>query len=167
MRQLEIMDRYGRFLCYINRYQPSGTRPLAYNERLLEKAVVVPYLIWPNINPFHRAGSLVNAVIPPGKAKDTADKDSMLKKMRKWARDARNRGDGIYNLNNPLQLLPFELRFIARQQPPNRWVIDLSKNDTILIKPQNYYTVPNMEDRLFIPEEYVPLFVEEGWNKEA
>ncbi|GAI86448.1 unnamed protein product, partial [marine sediment metagenome] len=102
-----------------------------------------------------------------GKAKDTADKDSMLKKMRKWARGARNRGVGIYNANNPLQLLPFELRFIARQQPPNRWVIDLSKNDTILLKPQNYYTVPNMEDRLFIPEEYVPLFVEKGWNKEV
>ena len=129
--------------------------------------MVVPYLIWPNINPFHGAGSLVNAVIDPGKAKDTADKDSMLKKMRKWVRDARNRGDGVYDRSNPLQLLPFELRFLARQQPPNRWVIDLSKNDTTILKPQNYYTVPNIEDRLFVPEEYVPLFVEKGWNKEV
>ena len=89
MRQIEIMDRYGRFLCYINRYQPSCTRPLAYNERLLEKAVVVPYLIWPNINLFHGAGSLVNAVIDPGKAKDTADKDSMLKKMGSGCEESR------------------------------------------------------------------------------
>ncbi len=161
------MDLYGRFLCYINRHQPSGNRPLAYNDRLLEKAVVVPYLIWPNINPFHNFGSLVEAVIPPGKAREMAAKDSTLKKMRKWARDARNHGDGIYDGNNPLKLMPFELRFIARQQPPNRWVIDLSKNETTILKPQNYYTIPNMEDRLFIPEAYVPLFVEKGWNKET
>jgi hypothetical protein len=46
-------------------------------------------------------------------------------------------------------------------------VIDLSKNDDVLIKPQEYYTIPNVEDRLFIPEEYVPLFVEAGWKKQA
>jgi len=83
----EIMNRYGRFLYYINRFQQSGPRPLAYNERLPEKAAMDPYLIWPNIKPFRRAESIAKAVIPPGKAKVTTEKDSARKEMRKWVRD--------------------------------------------------------------------------------
>jgi len=55
---------------------------------------------------------------------------------------------------------------LARRRPPNRWVIDLTSNNDVLIKPQNYYTIPNIEDRLFIPEDYVPLLVERGWQKQ-
>jgi hypothetical protein len=39
-------------------------------------------------------------------------------------------------------------------------------NVVVLIKPQKYYIVANIEDRLFIPEEYVPLFVEAGWKRQ-
>ena len=52
----EVMDGYGRMLCYINRHQPDGNvpepRPRSYNERLLQAGMVSPYFIWPNINPF-------------------------------------------------------------------------------------------------------------------
>lgn len=74
---------------------------------------------------------------------------------------------GIFDEQNPLRLQPFEVRFLARRSPPNRWIIDLSKNEDSLIRPQKYYTVHNMEDRLFIPEGYVPLFVEKRWQKQA
>ncbi len=165
----EVMDRYGRFLCYINRDQPHPTnptpRPLSYNERLLQAANVSPYFIWPNINPFRAFGSVKAAVIPPGTAHDMANGDKTLRKAREWMQNGRQHQLGIFAANNPLRLEPFEVRFLARRRPPNRWVIDLSQNDNILIKPQAYYTIPHTEDRLFIPEEYVPLFVEAGWQQ--
>ena len=61
---------------------------------------------------------------------------------------------------------PFEIRYLGRGGVPSRWVIDLSKIDNILIHPENYWTVSNPEDRLFIPVEYVPLFVESGWQRQ-
>jgi hypothetical protein len=56
------------------------------------------------------------------------------------------------------------VRFLAQRRPPDRRIIDLSKSENILIKPQEYYTISDAEDRLFIPPEYVSLFVEFGWN---
>jgi len=162
----EIMDRYGRLLCFINRYQPEGERPLTYNERLLQAGVSSPYFIWPNINPFREKKPLVNAVIEPKKAKEEAQRDAMLRKAREGFRRARREGRGIFSSGDPLQLEPFEVRFLADQRRPTRWVIDLSKNDDILIKPQKYYTIRNQEDRLFIPEEYVLLFVEKDWKRQ-
>lgn len=162
----EIMDRYGRLLCFINRYQPEGERPLSYNERLLQAGVISPYFIWPNINPFRERRPLIQAVIEPKKTKEEAQKDKLLRKAREWVRRARGEGRGIFNPEDPLQLEPFEVRFLADQRRPARWVIDLSKNDDVLIKPQKYYTVKNQEDRLFVPEEYVALFVEKGWKRQ-
>jgi hypothetical protein len=60
--------------------------------------------------------------------------------------------------------MPFELRFIARRQPPDRWVIDLSSDSEELVPPQRYYRVANPEDRLFVPAEFVPLFTYVGWR---
>jgi hypothetical protein len=57
-----------------------------------------------------------------------------------------------------LEVYPFELRFLARREPPNRWVIDLTRDDDRLRPPQKYYRVEFPEDRLFVPSEYVPLF---------
>jgi hypothetical protein len=62
-------------------------------------------------------------------------------------------------------LLPFELRFLSRQEPPDRWVVDLTSDGDELVPPQRYWTISNAEDRLFVPEEYVPLFVEKGWRR--
>jgi len=134
---------------------------------LLKSAKVSPYFIWPNINPFRKQKTKTEAVIPPGAARDTVNQEETLRLAREWVRNARQQKVGIFDQQNPLRLEPFELRFLARRTPPDRWVIDLSKNDNVLIKPQEYCTIPNVEDRLFIPEEYVPLFVERGWQRQA
>jgi hypothetical protein len=81
-------------------------------------------------------------------------------------KSAREQRIGIFEAEDPLRLEAFELRFLARRRPPDRWIIALSKNDDVLIGPQDYHTLPNIEDRLFIPEEYVPLFVEAGWRRQ-
>jgi hypothetical protein len=60
--------------------------------------------------------------------------------------------------------LPFELRYIARRQPPDRWVADLSGDTTALLPAQSYPQVPRAEDRLFVPAEYVPLWQQHGWH---
>lgn len=165
----EVMDRYGRLLGYINRYQHDAKlpepRPRWYNERQLQTGLAMPYFIWPNIDPFLTYGSVVDAVITPGTARDMANKAGALRDAREWVRKARADKKGLFDPSNALRLEPFEVRFLARRTPPDRWVIDLSKNDNALIDPQGYYTIANPEDRLYIPAEYVPLFVERGWRK--
>lgn len=167
----EVMDRFGRFLCYINRDQPDdktpGPRPKSYNERLLKAGRVSAYFIWPNINPFRKQKSLREAVFAPGTASKIANSEPTLRAARDSVRNARRQKIGIFDAANPLRLEPFEVRYLARQRPPDRWVLDLSKSDNTLIHPQNYFTVPNPEDRLFISEEFVPLFVEAGWRRQA
>jgi len=134
---------------------------------LLQAAKVSPYFIWPNINPFLKGKSVIGTVLLPCTANDIANKDESLRLAREGIQDARQQKVGVFDAYDPLRLEPFEVRFLARRCPPNRWVIDLSQNDDVLIKPQEYFTIPNVEDRLFIPEEYVPLFVEAGWKRQA
>ena len=163
----EVMDGYGRLLCYLNRFQEEEPRPRSYNERLLEQGVVTPYFIWPNVNPFRRQQSKVDAVPAPGTAHELAEREAALRRAREAVRAARERGIGVFAEPEPLQLLPFELRFLARRRPPDRWVIDIGRPSDELIEPQRYYRVRNEEDRLFIPEEHVPLFAERGWRMPA
>ena len=106
------------------------------------------------------------AVPRAGDIDEIASGDDGLGPAREWVREARERGDGIFERNNQLMLQPFELRFLSRRKAPTRWVIDLSDSGTrTLLQPVNYHTVGNIEDRLFVPEEYVPLFVEQDWQK--
>lgn len=168
----EVMDGFGRLLCFLNREQPSATdpepRPPSYNERMLAAGSVTPYFIWPNVDPFRKQGSLVDAVIEPGTANHAAEKPGgALQVARQSVREARAQHLGVFEQNDPLRLLPFELRFLARRSPPDRWVIDLGRNDDTLIAPQAYFQVADPEDRLFVPPEYVPLFVEKGWRRAA
>jgi hypothetical protein len=59
------------------------------------------------------------------------------------------------------------VRYLGRRELPSRAVIDLSRNDDVILRPQNYFRIPNPEDRLFIPPEFVPLFVARGWRFEG
>jgi hypothetical protein len=166
----EIVDRYGRLLCYANRNQPIATptqpRPLSYNERMLQQGLVIPYFIWPNIDPFKRQGSLLDAVPPPGTADELADSGA-LGQARGWVAAARTSQTGIFEAADPLRILPFELRFLGRREPPDRWVIDLSVSTSVLLQPQHYLHVANLEDRLYVNADHVPLFVERGWTRES
>ena len=167
----EVMDGYGRFLCMINRNQPNRTdpapRPPSYNQRLLERGLAFPYFIWPNINPWNRPDSLIDAVIRPGTARDVMEQNREVRFARDSVQNARERHLGLFDAMNPAMLEPFELRAIARRELPGRYLIDLSRNDDVLIHPHNYFTVPHPEDRLFVPKHFAPLFVEQGWKRQA
>jgi hypothetical protein len=166
----DIVDRYGRLLCYINRDQVNpnvpAARPATYNERLLRLGLVSPYFIWPNIDPFRTQDALTQAVLKPGTANHVATTEPALASARASVAAARQGKFGLFDAADPLRLQPFEVRFLARRQPPDRWVIDLGKSDDLLIRPQNYYRISKVEDRLYIPPEFVPLFVETGWKRE-
>jgi endonuclease YncB( thermonuclease family) len=166
----EVFDAYGRMLAYINRNQPSANspspRPLSYNERMLQLGAALPYFIWPNIDPF-RESSLLEAVFAPGTAHTVAQATPALRRARDAVKSARTAGSGVFNPANPLRFEAFEIRFLGRREAPNRAVIDLSRNDDVLLRPQSYFRIPHPEDRLFIPPAFVPLFVARGWRLEG
>lgn len=167
----EVMDGYGRLLCTINRNQPQRTvptpRPPTYNLRLLERGLAFPYFIWPNISPWDRPDSIGDAVIPPGKAAEMADANRELTTARNHVKAAREKHLGVFDAMNPCLLEPFELRFLCRRQPPSRYVMDLESDSDRLLRPEDYYKIPNSEDRLWIPSIYVPLFEKHGWKIDA
>jgi endonuclease YncB( thermonuclease family) len=167
----EVMDAYGRLLCYINRDQPDADdpepRPKSYNERLLALGHVTPYFIWPNLDPYRPPRRPVDAVPVPhtiAPVDVTLEELESLDVARESVRQARRQELGVFDPANPLRVYPFELRFLSRRTPPERWVIDLSAGDDLLREPQSYHLISNVEDRLFIPEEYVALFVSKGWQ---
>ncbi len=166
----EVFDTFGRFLAFVNRNQPNanvpGPRPDSYNERSLALGRTLPYFIWPNINTFRESPTVVHAVPAPGTANHIAETGD-LKKARASIKAARAAGLGIFDPADPLRFEAFEIRYLGRGEAPNRAVIDLSKNDDVLLRPQSYFKIPNPEDRLFVPAEFVPLFAARGWRLEG
>ena len=167
----EVFDTYGRFLAFINRNQPEATpanpRPLSYNERMLESGASLPYFIWPNIAPFRSADTVMDAIVPVRGAADLAQGSSSLRRAREFVKAARAAGIGVFSPLDPLQFEAFEIRYLGRRSAPTRPLIDLSKNDNVILRAQNYFKVPNPEDRLFIPMEFVYAFVAKGWRLEG
>jgi endonuclease YncB( thermonuclease family) len=164
----EVFDSYGRFLAFINRNQPDdgSPRPLSYNERMLEAGRALPYFIWPNIDPF-RKGTILDAVLEPGTANTVAEGATALRRARTAVKQARANGIGVFDPANPLRFEAFEVRFFGKRLPPNRPLIDLSRNDNVILRPQSYYRVPNPEDRLFLPPQFTSLFLSKGWQLEG
>lgn len=167
----EVFDSYGRFLAFINRNQPNGTspgpRPPSYNERMLASGAAMPFFVWPNIDPFRESPSILDAVIAPGAANQVAETTPGLRRARDLVRQARANGTGVFDPDNPLRFEAFEVRYLGRREAPSRAVIDLSRNDNVMLQPQHYFRIPNAEDRLFIPPAFVPLFVSRGWRLEG
>ncbi|RJL25179.1 thermonuclease family protein [Bailinhaonella thermotolerans] len=164
----EIIDRYGRLLCYVNREQRETPRPPTYNERLLAAGHAAPYFIWPNVNPFRRqAAHPAEAVPRPGGARALAESDGALRNAREMVRAARQAGLGVWERADPLRLLPFELRYLAQRRAPERYVLDLSDEGRELFHPQDYFRIPHPEDRLYVNAEHVGLFREKGWSVPA
>jgi endonuclease YncB( thermonuclease family) len=162
----EIVDRYGRLLGWLNVSDQSVNRPPDYNTRMLTHGLATPYFIWPNVDPWRSSGSLTSAALPPVQFRQQANGAGKLRDARQAVAQARAAGRGIFDPNNPLRLHAFELRFLAQRRAPDRWVIDLASNAPTLLKPQNYHTVANVEDRLFIPEDYLSLFERVGWQRQ-
>jgi len=164
----DVVDRYGRLLGYVRPDQPAvpaEQRLGSYNERLLAAGWASPYFIWPNTDPWRAVPAIVDAVPAPGTVARAAAADPALAAARAAVKAARRGQLGLYEAARPLRLQAFELRMLARRQPPERWLVDLSTDSDTLIPPQRYPRVPLPEDRLFIPAEYVPLWVENGWKR--
>ncbi|MPZ07867.1 MAG: hypothetical protein GEU26_15875 [Nitrososphaeraceae archaeon] len=166
----EIMDRYGRFLCYLDRDNTPQEREelrLTYNERMLQEGYAAPYIIWPNTDPFIQQQSIIDSVPDINSFQQVIGKSKRLKNARGYVKEARDASKGIFNSSNPLLLLPFELRYLARRSSPDRYVLDLSLDRPKLKLPIMYHEIQNIEDRLFVPQEYVPLFINRGYEIES
>ena len=159
-------------LCYLNADRSNFTAPmrpnkLSYNERMLATGHVVPYFIYPNTQPF-----LDNKPFEPDNLKPKGFWKAIkaakhLQDARKAVAAARAAKLGVFSANNPLALLPYEIRFLARKgsKGPDRYVIDLSAaGGNKLLKPENYFRIKNLEDRMFIPREFAPLFLLNSWK---
>src|SRR3990172_6030097 len=106
-------------LCYIHADRANYTPPaapdkLSYNERMLSKGWAVPYFIFPNLQPFMSGQPFDAAKLSPVGFWKTVNQANKLKAARKAVADARTAGRGVFDPNDRLILLPYELRFIAR-----------------------------------------------------
>jgi hypothetical protein len=162
----EMMDTYGRLLGWIS-IQDEEWHPPTYNHRMMLKSLALPYYIWPNISPFRHEPSLRAAVPAPGTAAQLAEEDMKLARSRAWFQSNREAGVGVFDHEDPLRLHPFEMRYLSQRRVPDRWVIDLSRSDDTLLHPQRYHEIPNPEDRLFVPDDYLELFLAKGWRTEG
>lgn len=167
----EVLDQYGRMLCYLNAERalfnpPAAPNRLSYNERLLTSGAVVPYFIFPNLQPFLTGQPFNGDAIAPAGFWKSIGAATKLKGARQAVAAARAAGKGVFAKDDPLILLPYEIRFIARlgSTGPDRYVIDLGKSGSDeILRPEHYFSITNVEDRLFIPKEFVPLFTLNGW----
>ena len=119
------------------------------------------------MDPWRAQGSLIDATLPPGPFRQQANAAGKLRSARDAVATARANRVGIFEATDPLRMHPFELRYLAQRRVPDRWVIDLAGTAPVLLKPQNYHTVANVEDRLFVPADHVPLFERVGWQRLA
>lgn len=171
----EFTDNYGRFLAFIHtdrenfpesQWQNNPVLEMSYNERQLKTGAAAPYFIYPNTDPFLRQPFSADT-LKPANFWQKIQSSSKLKRARKFVADARQQQIGIFNQTNPLRLLPYELRFLARttNAGPDRFVINLGNvGANKILKPHRYFTIANIEDRLFIAKEFVPLFTKNGWT---
>ncbi|MBX9777793.1 MAG: hypothetical protein K2Y71_25730 [Xanthobacteraceae bacterium] len=169
----ETFDVYGRVLAFLRPEQrdaPPHQRLPSYNTRQLAEGMALPYFIWPNIDPFRKAGLISEAVFTPPELRQRVRAAPTLRGAREAVSQARQARvpQTIFDPQQPLKLGAFELRFLADKRAPSRLVIDLAAadNEAILWPAEAYFVVPNPEDRLFLPQEYAPLFrrPEFGWR---
>jgi endonuclease YncB( thermonuclease family) len=163
----DVIDRYGRLLAYltvnVDKNNLAAAPKLSCNERMLEEGTAAPYFIWPNLDPFKQQPTLLDAVPAPDEMTAVAN-SGRLKKARQLVAAARDNDKGIFG-QEPLRLQPFELRYLAGKRGPDRPVIDMASNDGVILDATDYPTIEKIEDRLYIPAEYVPLFENHGWQR--
>ena len=166
----DAIDYFGRLLVYVRPDQPDAVpadRRDSYNERMLATGLATPYFIFPNVDPFRAQGSPVEAAAAATDPQTILASAPRLQQARALVQQARAAGLGLFEPGIDPVYLAFEFRYLVRRAPPSRWVIDLSGNDTRLLPPTRYLDVPKVEDRLFVPREFVPLFQMAGWHLDA
>ncbi|MEL7213200.1 MAG: hypothetical protein AAGK92_11090 [Pseudomonadota bacterium] len=166
----DSLDGFGRLLAYLHPNQPDTPRAErlpSYNARLLETGLAAPYFIFPNVDPFRARGSPVEAAAMAQNPQTILDNAPSLRAARSAVAAARAEGRGVFDPVKPLGFEAFEFRFLARRSLPTRWVMNLSGDAARLLPPQRYFEIENLEDRLFVPPEFVPLFATAGWDIEG
>lgn len=163
----EALDGFGRLLAYVHPSEPdtpSDARRRPYNERMLALGQAYPYFIFPNVDPFRSRGSPVEAAALARSPEAILAASARLRRVRDEVARARAEGQGVWSRDRPNPYEPFELRYVARRAAPTRWVLDLSRPEAVVRPPAAYVEIPNAEDRLWIPEAYVPLLEATGWR---
>lgn len=163
----DVLDGYGRLLAYVLPAQPDAApedRRDSYNLRMLGTGLAEPYFIFPNVDPFRARGSPLEAAMLAADPPTILAAAPSLRRARALVAEARAAGRGVFDPGRPNAFAAFELRFIARRRAPDRWVIDLAGTEAVLHQPADYVKIPHAEDRLWVPEEFVPLFRQAGWR---
>jgi hypothetical protein len=175
----EIFERYGRVLCHMSKAKLIDGKmaneqesDLAYNEMLLATGNASPYFIFPNTDGFRNAFSEKFSLlksIPDVNDNQVAfyqfmQDDTRLQKAIGLVREARKLPNSIWDPAKPLKLQPFELRYLQRRGPPDRYVMNLSSKEPKIYPSRKYYEIPLEEDRFYIPYDYVLLFKCRGYN---
>jgi endonuclease YncB( thermonuclease family) len=170
----EFLDSYGRLLCYLNSALSNfaedsvanAIKRWSYNERQLMSGWAVPYFIWPNVQPFLGKAPFREEHVNPQGFWNLIKGASKMRIAREAVASARQEQKGIFNLEAPLRVMPFELRFLCRKKGPERYVINLADIGTNqLLPPSQYFSIHNPEDRLYVPPEYLPIFKAFGWQE--
>ncbi len=168
----EFLDSYGRLLCYIRPHRDNfegdvpASADIDYNIRQLAGGFATPYFIFPNVDPFLRIfNPLDERIIQPEGFWKIMNNAGKLQAARAAVKNAREKKRGVYNETDPLRLLPMELRTLARGSKPSRYVIDLGQPGTdTLLDPELYFTIKNVEDRMYIPGNFGEYFQLAGWK---
>lgn len=66
-----------------------------------------------------------------------------LRRARGLVTSARAAGIGVFDPADPLRFEAFEVRLLGRGEVHARAVIDLSKNDNVIVRPQSYFKIPH------------------------
>lgn len=105
-------------------------------ETAFELGRTLPFFIWPNVSPFREVATITDAVPAPRTANVVAEAGD-LKRARDFAKASRAAGRGLFDPADPLRFEAFEIRYLGRGERPNRGVIDLSRNDDVILRPQS------------------------------
>ncbi|MBU7048456.1 MAG: thermonuclease family protein [Theionarchaea archaeon] len=136
----QILDRYGRPLCYLLSRNEEN-----YNLRLVQSGWAIPYFIYPNA---------VSATDEGVWEYDT------INLVQDAAIEAREKNLGVWPYIHDV-LIPMELRFLIRREPPLKYCADLK--NMLLYPPQQYYKVL-IEHRLFFYSKDVLTALQKGFN---
>lgn len=172
----EFMDTYGRLLCYLHphadNFEDETVRAEAnrwsYNEHQLINGSGLPYFIWPNLQPFLSIPAFSEDAVRPNQFWKRVNGSRKLQEARRMVVQARTAGLGLHAPTDPLLLRAFELRYLSRKKGPDRYVINLADpGNHRLLLPEHYFLIPQDEDRLYVPKEYLPIFQLYGWEVEG
>jgi hypothetical protein len=108
-----------------------------YNCKMVESGYAIPYFVYPNAVSITEEG---------GYSFD------YIEKMQLAAAQARKKNLVIWEHIDDM-LLPMELRFLTRREPPAKYCADLGKS--MLHPPEDYFGIPVVDRLFFYPKVVV------------